>query len=110
MLRKGRVAVLCNQVAWHPDTGEYLFETLARRGNLVKIFTPEHALYGPMVEGIETVEVTTTVEEADLEGIDALVDVYRTEMGLDDRTIIDKIASRFDLTGEQAKAYVLPEA
>ena len=73
VLRKGRVAVLCNQVAWHPDTGEYLFETLARRGNLVKIFTPEHALYGPMVEGIETVEVTTTVEEADLEGIDALV-------------------------------------
>ena len=42
MLRKGRVGVLCNQVAWHPDTGEYLFESLAQRGNLVRIFTPEH--------------------------------------------------------------------
>ena len=73
VLRKGRVAVLCNQVAWHPDTGEYLFESLARRGNLVRIFTPEHALYGPMVPGIETIEVSTVIEPADLEGIDALV-------------------------------------
>ncbi|MBR1538770.1 MAG: DUF1343 domain-containing protein, partial [Bacteroidales bacterium] len=72
-LRKGRVAVLCNQVAWHPDTGEYLFESLARRGNLVRIFTPEHSLYGPMAEGIETIEVSTSIEGHDLEGIDALV-------------------------------------
>ena len=73
VLRKGRVAVLCNQVAWHPDTGEYLFESLARRGNLVRIFTPEHALYGPMVPGIETIEVSTVIEAAQLEGIDAMV-------------------------------------
>ena len=73
VLRKGRVGVLCNQVAWHPDTGEYLFESLARRGNLVRIFTPEHALYGPMVPGIETLEVSTVIEAAQLEGIDALV-------------------------------------
>lgn len=72
-LRRGRVGVLCNQVAWHPDTGEYLFETLARRGNLVRILTPEHSLYGPMVPGIETCEVTTTVDGTMLEGLDALV-------------------------------------
>ena len=73
VLRKGRVGVLCNQVAWHPDTGEYLFETLARRGNLVRIFTPEHALYGPMVPGIETIEVETVIETEQLAGLDALV-------------------------------------
>ena len=73
VLRKGRLAVLCNQVAWHPDTGEYLFESLARRGNLVRIFTPEHALYGTMVPGVETVEVTTTIDETRLQDIDALV-------------------------------------
>lgn len=73
VLRKGRVAVLCNQAAWHPETGEYLFETLARRGNLVKIFTPEHSLYGKLVDGVPDVEVTTSIEASDLAGIDALV-------------------------------------
>ncbi len=73
VLRKGRLGVLCNQVAWHPDTGEYLFESLARRGNLVRIFTPEHSLYGTMILGIETVEVSTSIEEAALEDLDALV-------------------------------------
>ena len=73
VLRKGRVGVLCNQVAWHPDTGKYLFESLARRGNLVRILTPEHALYGPRVPGIETLEVATAVEDGMLDGLDALV-------------------------------------
>ena len=73
VLRKGRLGVLCNQVAWHPDTGEYLFESLARRGNLVRIFTPEHSLYGPMVPGIETREVTTSLDVDDLKDLDALV-------------------------------------
>ena len=73
VLRTGRVGVLCNQVAWHPDTGEYLFESLARRGNLVRIFTPEHALYGTMVADVDTREVSTVIEAADLADLDALV-------------------------------------
>lgn len=73
VLSKGRVAVLCNQSAWHPETGEYLFETLAKRGNLVKIFTPEHSLYGELVAGIPTVEVSTAIEEDDLKDVDAMV-------------------------------------
>ena len=73
MLRKGRLGVLCNQVAWHPDTGEYLFESLARRGNLVRIFTPEHSLYGAMVPGIEAIEVTTAIDEVVLQDLDALI-------------------------------------
>lgn len=73
VLAKGRVAVLCNQAAWHPDRGEYLFESLARRGNLVRIFAPEHSLYGTLVSGTETVEVTTSIAAEHLEGVDALV-------------------------------------
>jgi len=73
VLFNGRVAVLCNQAAWHPETGEYLFETLTKRGNLVRIFIPEHSLYGKLVDGVETVEVSTTIEEKHLTDIDALV-------------------------------------
>lgn len=73
VLRNGRVAVLCNQAAWHPETGEYLFETLAAKGNLVRIFTPEHSLYGKLVDGTETLEVITSVDSHKLEDIDALV-------------------------------------
>ena len=42
-------------------------------------------------------------------GIAALVDAYRTEMGLDNQSIIRKITSRFHLSGDQATAYVLPQ-
>lgn len=73
VLLHGRVALLCNQAAWHPETGSYLFETLAQRGNLVKIFTPEHCLYGELVNGIPTIEVSTAIDGNDLQDIDALV-------------------------------------
>ena len=46
--------------------------------------------------------------EGKAEGIFALVAAYREDMGLDDRTIIEKIAVIFGLTGEQAKAFVSP--
>jgi uncharacterized protein YbbC (DUF1343 family) len=39
---------LCNQTAWHEETGEYLFETLYRKGNLRRVFTPEHGLFGEL--------------------------------------------------------------
>lgn len=39
VLSKGRIGVLCNQVAFNPELGEYLFETLYRKGNLRKVFT-----------------------------------------------------------------------
>ena len=42
------------------------------------------------------------------QGIRALVDTYRTELGLDDQAIISRISSRFQLSPEQARAYVLP--
>ena len=45
-------------------------------------------------------------EEVRAEGIQILVDAYRTEMGLDDQTIIEKITSKFNLTPERAKSFV----
>ena len=34
VLRKGSLAVLCNQSAWDPERQEYLFEALYRRRDL----------------------------------------------------------------------------
>ena len=72
-LREGRLALLCNQVAWHPDLGEYLFEALERRGNLVKVFMPAHSFYGPVSDRLESVEVGTVIPWEEFEGIDGLV-------------------------------------
>jgi uncharacterized protein YbbC (DUF1343 family) len=52
LLRSGRIGLLCNQAAWHPDTGEYLFETLARLGGLKRIFVPEHGLFGELQDQV----------------------------------------------------------
>ncbi|MFA6676646.1 MAG: exo-beta-N-acetylmuramidase NamZ domain-containing protein [Bacteroidales bacterium] len=38
VLHKGRVGVFCDQSAWDPESGKYLFEILSERGNLKKIF------------------------------------------------------------------------
>lgn len=73
LLRNGRLALLCNQAAWHPDNGEYLFETLARRGNLVRVFMPEHSLYGPIGLDVEMVEVVKEIDPEKLRDIDVLV-------------------------------------
>ncbi len=76
VLKSGRVAILCNQVAWHPDKGEYLFETFSKRGNLVKIFMLEHSFYGevlPAELGIPMVELTTHLDVSELENVDALI-------------------------------------
>src|SRR5574344_1213634 len=52
VLHRGKIGVLCNQVAWSPEKGEYLFETLHRRGNLKKVFLPKSGLFGE-IEGAE---------------------------------------------------------
>jgi uncharacterized protein YbbC (DUF1343 family) len=76
VLRKGRIGLLCNQVSWHPETGEYLFETLSRRGNLKRIFLPEHGFFGEMhfqpdIDDFETVMLPAGRES--LEDLDALI-------------------------------------
>ena len=39
-VKGGRIGALCNQTAWHPEYGEYLFEFLSKRYNLIRLFTP----------------------------------------------------------------------
>ena len=72
-LKNGRIAVLCNQVAWHPDNGEYLFESVAKVMNLVKVFTPEHSFYGGIGLDVPVIEFTDSLRKEDLEDIDGLV-------------------------------------
>ena len=43
-------------------------------------------------------------------GIQAAIEIYREDLGLDDQTIVGKVADRFNLSGEQAKEYVFQHA
>ena len=56
LLHKGSLGVLCDNSAWYPSSGEYLWEILQKRGNLEKIFNPEDE-----------------IEAEDLSSIDALI-------------------------------------
>jgi len=53
VLRSGRLGLLCNQTAWHEETGEYLFETFYKRGNLKRVFLPEHGLFAELQDQIK---------------------------------------------------------
>lgn len=53
VLRSGKVALLCNQASWHPQTGEYLFETLSKKGVLKRVFMPEHGLFGELQDQVK---------------------------------------------------------
>ena len=53
VLHGGKVGLLCNQTAWHEETGEYLFETLYRRGVLKRVFIPEHGLFGELQDQLK---------------------------------------------------------
>ncbi len=73
VLKEGRLGMLCNQVAWHPDKGEYHFEAIARERNLVRLFMPEHSLYGECCPGVEMIEIGDSVPVEKLQDIDALI-------------------------------------
>jgi uncharacterized protein YbbC (DUF1343 family) len=53
VLQNGRLGLLCNHVAWHMETGEYLFETIHKRGVLKRVFTPEHGLFGELQDQLK---------------------------------------------------------
>ena len=53
LLQSGKLGLLCNQSAWHAETGEYLFETLYRRGVLKRVFMPEHGLFGEFQDQVK---------------------------------------------------------
>ena len=55
-------------------------------------------------------EIVRDVAEGERKGaITGTVAVYRDEMGLDTQTIVEKISAKFNLSAEQATAYVVPQ-
>ncbi|MDH5657239.1 MAG: DUF1343 domain-containing protein, partial [Spirochaetia bacterium] len=52
VLFNGKVGLLSNQISFHPETGEYLFQILERRGSLKRVFIPEHGLFGELQDQI----------------------------------------------------------
>ena len=77
VLRTGRLAVLCNQVAWNPEKGEYLFETLYKKGNLKRVFTPEHGLFAELQDQ-EKLDQTSVYDSLGLEGVE-FVSLYGSD-------------------------------
>ena len=94
VLKRGKLGVLCNQTAWDPERGEYLFETIAKHCKLTKVFMPEHGLFGELqdqvklnsgdsynklLEGVEFISLYGSKEESlaaslkDLQEIDQTV-------------------------------------
>ncbi len=53
VLKSGKLGLLCNQSAWNAQTGEYLFETLAKTGQLKRLFMPEHGLFGELQDQVK---------------------------------------------------------
>ena len=51
-LRRGRLAVLDDDTAWHPGTGEYLFYTLARYRNAVRLSSLEDTAVLAQCQGV----------------------------------------------------------
>lgn len=70
----------------------------------------ENAMFYPALEELMKDDLDARWQagrqEGRAEGISGAVGIYRDEMGLDDKTIIGKIAARFHLTVEQATQYV----
>lgn len=96
VLRKGSLAVLCNQSAWDPERQEYLFEDLYRKGRLRRVLYPsdgifgefpsEHSgrVYSPLeLDGCEFVPLGRdgsgdfVPDPSVLEGVDALIVEYQ---------------------------------
>ena len=53
VLKGGKLGLLCNQAAWNPEYGEYLFETLYKKGLLKRVFMPEHGLFGELQDQVK---------------------------------------------------------
>ncbi|GHV91423.1 hypothetical protein AGMMS50268_19260 [Spirochaetia bacterium] len=81
VLRSGRLGLLCNQAAWHGETGEYLFETFYKQGNLKRLFMPEHGLFGELQDQVK-LDGTGAYEGLGLKGCE-FVSLY----GSDDATL-----------------------
>lgn len=116
LLKRGKVAVLCNQTAWNPEKEEYLFESLYRGGNLARVFFQGETFIHlfPGMEGCEFIPLNTSGEESPidpekLEDIDALIVEYQdTGSRFDTFTLqLYKIFRLLHHEGIQMAVYVL---
>ena len=58
-LHRGNIALLSNQSAWNPQTGEYLLETLHKRYNLKKVFIPKNGLFSSISSSSDREDYST---------------------------------------------------
>lgn len=51
-LQEGRLGLLCNHAAFCLATGRYLWDALAERGRLCRLFVPEHGLFAELQDQV----------------------------------------------------------
>lgn len=51
-LIKGRIGLFCNHTSYNFRDREYLYQTLAARGNFLRVFLPEHGLFSELQDQI----------------------------------------------------------
>ncbi len=57
-LRGRNIGLLCNHVSYDFDAGSYLFSSIQELGNLIRVFTPEHGLFGELQDQIALTDVS----------------------------------------------------
>ncbi|MFB0516396.1 MAG: DUF1343 domain-containing protein [Candidatus Neomarinimicrobiota bacterium] len=73
VLYEGRIGLLCNHTAFDFERGQYIFEALAARGTLKRLFLPEHGLFA---EWQDQVPLAGTKIYADLDIEAEVVSLY----------------------------------
>ncbi len=121
VLRGGRLGVFCNQTAWNPQKGEYLFESLYAGGNLRKVLCPRCDFENHSAMGLADCEFVTfkfpsecvdgelSVTAEMLEGLDALIVEYQDTGSRYDEmtTILFDIFQLIHHGGLQLSIYIL---
>ena len=93
-IRDGQIGLLCNQTAFDAGSGRYLFQLLAEKFNLKRLFFPEHGLFAELQDQVPldssgayrflnmdcefrslygSTDKTLRVDAADLSDLDALI-------------------------------------
>lgn len=63
LLKKSEsIGLLCNQSAWHKETGLYSFQSIAATGKLKKVFIPEHGLFGELQDQVKLNDTSAYLE------------------------------------------------
>ncbi len=78
ILKDGTIGLLCNQTAYDFNREKYLFEILAERKTLKRVFIPEHGLFSELQDQIS---LNSTEAYKELASEDDFISLYQNNEG-----------------------------